>query len=57
MHSIVQDAMLKWVYSASRTKGEAMRFLGLQQAHFISLIRKYKVDDYFSDLDVDKQEE
>jgi hypothetical protein len=25
MHSIVQDAMLKWVYSASRTKGEAMR--------------------------------
>ena len=56
MHSIVQDAMLKWVYSASRTKGEAMRFLGLQQAHFISLIRKYKVDDYFSDLDIDKQE-
>jgi len=56
MHSIVQDAMLKWVYSASRTKGEAMRFLGLQQAHFISLIRKYKVDDYFSDLDIDKDD-
>ena len=53
MHSIVQDAMLKWVYSASRTKGEAMRYLGLQQSSFFNLIKKYKVDDYFSDLDID----
>jgi hypothetical protein len=57
MHSIVQDAMLKWVYSASRTKGEAMRFLGLQQSSFFTLIKKYKVDDYFSELDIDKEEE
>ena len=57
MHSIVQDAVLKWVYSASRTKGEAMRFLGLQQSSFFTLIKKYKVDDYFSDLDVDNDKE
>ena len=56
MHSIVQDAVLKWVYSASRTKQEAMRFLGVNQAKFFELTKKYKVDNYFSDLDIDKVE-
>ena len=56
MHSIVQDAMLKWVYSASRTKAEAVRYLGINQSDFKELIKKYKVDDYFSDLDVDKDD-
>ena len=54
MHSIVQDAMLKWVYSASRTKAEAVRYLGINQSDFKELIKKYKVDDYFSELKVDK---
>ena len=54
MHSIVQDAVFKWVYSASRTKAEATRFLGISQSDFYDLVKKYKVDDYFSDLDVDK---
>ena len=56
MHAIVQDAVLKWVYSASRTKQEAMRFLGVNQAKFFELTKKYKVDNYFSDLDIDKIE-
>jgi hypothetical protein len=56
MHSIVQDAVFKWVYSASRTKAEATRFLGLSQSDFYDLTNKYKVDDYFSDLDVDKDD-
>ena len=57
MHSIVQDAVFKWVYSASRTKAEATRFLGLSQSDFYDLTNKYKVDDYFSDLDVDNDKE
>ena len=57
MYSIVQDAVFKWVYSASRTKVEATRFLGISQSEFYELVKKYKVDDYFSDLDIDKQEE
>jgi len=56
MHSIVQDAVLKWALSASRTKQEAMRFLGVNQAKFFELTKKYKVDNYFSDLDIDKVE-
>jgi transcriptional regulator with AAA-type ATPase domain len=57
MHSIVQDAMLKWVYSASRTKVEAVRYLGINQSDFKELLKKYKVDNYFSDLDVDNDKE
>tara|TARA_A100001515_G_scaffold111963_1_gene93029 strand:+ start:261 stop:641 length:381 start_codon:yes stop_codon:yes gene_type:complete len=56
MHAIVQDAVLKWVLSASRTKGEAIRFLGVSQSKFYELTKKYKVDNYFSDLDIDKVE-
>ena len=56
MYSIVQDAVFKWVYSASRTKAEATRFLGISQSEFHELVKKYKVDDYFADLDIDKIE-
>ena len=56
MHAIVQDAVLKWVLSASRTKGEAIRFLGVSQSKFYELTKKYKVDNYFSDLNIDKIE-
>ena len=52
--SKVLDAVFKWVYSASRTKSEATRFLGISQSDFYDLVKKYKVDDYFSDLDIDK---
>ena len=56
MHAIVQDAVLKWVLSASRTKKEAVRYLGINQSDFKDLIKKYKIDNYFSDLDIDKVE-
>ena len=56
MHAIVQDAVLKWVLSASRTKKEAVRYLGINQSEFKDLIKKYKVDNYFSDLEIDKIE-
>ena len=56
MHAIVQDAVLKWVLSASRTKKEAVRYLGINQSEFKDLVKKYKVDNYFSDLEIDKIE-
>jgi hypothetical protein len=55
LHSIVQDATLKWVFSASRTQGEAMRYLGMQKSNFVNLAKKYKIDDYFSEINIDKE--
>ena len=40
LHSIVQDAVLKYTFSASRTNGEAMRFLGLKKAEMKKLLKK-----------------
>ena len=37
LHNIVQDAVFKYAYSATRTKAEAMRFLGLQENWFHKL--------------------
>ena len=47
LHSIVQDAVLKYTFSASRTQGEAMRFLGLKKVEMHKLLRKYNIDNYF----------
>tara|TARA_R100001015_G_C4612738_1_gene168290 strand:+ start:1149 stop:1517 length:369 start_codon:yes stop_codon:yes gene_type:complete len=53
LQNIVQDAILKYAFSATRTKQEAMRFLGLKESHFHQLVKKYKPSDYF----LDKEEE
>ena len=45
--SIVKDAMLKYALSATRSKREAARFLGLNEFSLKMLIKKYKVDNYF----------
>ena len=47
LHSIVQDAVLKYTFSASRTQGEAMRFLGLKKVEMHKLVKKYNIDNYF----------
>jgi len=47
LHSIVQDAVLKYTFSASRTNGEAMRYLGLKKAEMKKLMKKYNIDNYF----------
>jgi len=49
LHSIVQDAVLKYAFSASRTQAEAMRFLGLQKSDFRRLVKKHNIDNYFSE--------
>jgi len=46
--NIVQDAVLKYVYSAARTKGEMASFLGIDVSTLKKLLKKYKVDNYFS---------
>jgi hypothetical protein len=47
--NIVQDAVLKYALSATRTKAESMRLLGLKESHFHELNKKFKSEDYFLD--------
>jgi len=55
LRTIVKDAVLKYAVSATRTKHEAARFLGLNAQSFKLLIRHHKVDNYFEE-EVDKEE-
>ena len=56
MHNIVQDAVLKYAFSTARTQGEAMRFLGLQKSDLNKLKKKYKIESYFFEKEVDKKD-
>ena len=56
LHNVVQDAVFKYAYSATRTKSEAMRFLGLQENWFHKLQKKYGIDDYFVEKTLDKKD-
>ena len=51
LHTIVQDAVFKYAFSATRTQAEAMRFLGLKEQSFHILRKKFGIDDYFIDKD------
>ena len=53
LHTIVQDAVFKYAFSATRTQAEAMRFLGLKEQSFHIFRKRFGLDDYF----VDKEEE
>jgi hypothetical protein len=46
---IVQDAMLKYALSATRTKGEAMRLLGLVPKDFKRLEKKFNTEEYLTE--------
>jgi hypothetical protein len=54
MQNIVQDAVFKYAFSATRTQAEAMRFLGLKEQSFHILRKKFGIDDYFVDKDEEK---
>ena len=47
--SVVQDAVLKYALSATRTQAEAMRMLGLKESNMHELRKKFNPDDYFID--------
>ena len=45
--NIVQEAVLKYTYSAARTKGEMASFLGIDKAALKKLLNKYEITSYF----------
>ena len=45
--NIVRDAVLKYAMSATRSKRDTARFLGLNEFAMRRAINKYKIDDYF----------
>ena len=52
--NITRDAVLKYAVSATRSKREAARFLGLHEQSLNILLRRHKVDNYFEEK-VDKE--
>ena len=54
LQNIVQDAVFKYAFSATRTQAEAMRFLGLKEQSFHILRKKFGIDDYFVDKEKEK---
>jgi hypothetical protein len=45
---IVKDGILKYVFSAARTKGEMASFLGIDVSTLKKLLKKYNVTNYFT---------
>ena len=45
--NIAKEAVLKYVYSASRTKGEAAAFLGINKSDYSKLLKRYNITNYF----------
>ena len=45
--SVVQDGVLKYVYSAARTKSEMASFLGINKTNLKRLLKKYDITNYF----------
>ena len=54
---ITKDAVLKYALSASRTKMEAARFLGVNKEYFYRLLKKYDIDSYFKEKELDKNQD
>lgn len=46
--NIVQESVLKYAYSAARTKGEIASFLGINKSSLKKLLNKYDITNYFS---------
>ena len=46
---VVQEAMLKFAISATESKKDAARFLGLDYVAFSKLVKKYNVQKFFED--------
>ena len=44
---IIKESLLIFALSATETKGEAARFLGLNRSQFKNLVKKYNIDEYY----------
>ena len=45
---IAKDAVLKYAYSASRTKGEAAAFLGITKSDLNKYLKKFNIKSFFN---------
>ena len=45
--NIVKEGILKYVYSAARSKGEMASFLGIDKVLLKRLLKKYNISSYF----------
>ena len=50
MKSIINDSILKYAYTASKTKADAARFLGITVSQYNYLLRRYQIKSYFQDV-------
>jgi hypothetical protein len=48
-NNIMKEALLKFALSATNSKKDASRFLGLTYIEFKQVIAKYKVKEYFAE--------
>ena len=55
LKNIVQEAVIKYAISATRTKGEAARFLGVTPRYFRIIYERFKVNSYFEDNEETKE--
>ena len=51
LKNITNDAVLKYAYSATSTKMEAARFLGLDKNRLNRLLKKHQTESYFEEKD------
>ena len=50
--NIAKDSVLRYVHAASKTKDEAASFLGIDKSNYRKLLKKFKIEDYFTkDID------
>ena len=50
LKSIVNDAILMYAHSASKTKSDAARFLGINLSQYNYLLKRYQTKSYFEDV-------
>jgi DNA-binding protein Fis len=48
VQDVVRDGVLKYAYSAGRTKAEIAAFLGIDRNTLKKLLKKYDITNYFS---------
>ncbi len=49
---IIKESILKFAISATKSKKDAARFLGLTYKEFNRIAKFYKVNNYFTDKDI-----
>jgi len=47
LNHIIKEALLKYVVSISKSKGEAARYVGVDSIKFLFLLKKYNIDYFF----------